>query len=107
MYRLVRGDVPDEDYTVPIGKAETRRRGDDITIITYGIMLHYALEAAERLAQDGIETEVLDLRTLAPLDQDAMLEAARKTGKVLVVHEDKKTLGLGAEIREIAGWRQP
>ena len=103
MYRLVRGDVPDEDYTVPIGKAETRRRGDDITIITYGIMLHYALEAAERLAQDGIETEVLDLRTLAPLDEDAMLEAARKTGKVLVVHEDKKTLGLGAEIAALIG----
>jgi 2-oxoisovalerate dehydrogenase E1 component beta subunit len=98
MYRLVRGEVPEGDYTVPIGVAEVRRRGEDLTVITYGLMLHYALEAAERLSQDGIETEVLDLRTLSPLDEDAVLAAARKTGKVLIVHEDNRTLGLGAEI---------
>ncbi len=98
LYRLVKGEVPDEDYTIPIGKAEVRRNGSDITVVTYGIMLHYALAAAERLSQDGIETEVVDLRTLAPLDEDTVLASVQKTGKVLVAHEDNVTLGLGAEI---------
>lgn len=98
LYRLVRGEVPEDDYALPIGKAEVRRPGDDITVIAYGMMLYLALEAAQRLAQDGIEAEVVDLRTLAPLDEETVLASARKTGKVLVVHEDNRNLGLGAEL---------
>jgi 2-oxoisovalerate dehydrogenase E1 component beta subunit len=98
-YRLIKGEVPDEDYTVPIGVADLKRTGDDITIVTYGLMLHYALEAAKQVAQeDGIETEVLDLRTVRPLDVEAILTSARKTGKVLIVHEDNLTGGIGGEV---------
>ncbi len=98
LYRLVRGEVPEDDYALPIGKAEVRRPGGDLTVIAYGMMLYLALEAAERLARDGIEAEVVDLRTLAPLDEEAVLASASKTGKVLVVHEDNRNLGLGAEV---------
>ncbi len=98
MYRLVKGEVPDGDYAVPIGKAQVRRRGEDITVISYGLMMHYAIEAAERLSRDGVEAELVDLRTLVPLDKEAVIEAARKTGKVLIVHEDNRTLGFGAEV---------
>jgi len=105
-YRLIKGDVPDRDYTVPLGKADTKRSGDDVTVITYGLMLHYALEAAERLARDdGVETEVLDLRTVRPLDVEAILAAARKTGKVLIVHEDNLTGGIGAEVAALIAER--
>jgi len=98
-YRLIKGEVPDEDYTVPIGVADLKRTGDDVTIITYGLMVHYALEAAEQVAQqDGIQTEVLDLRTVRPLDTAAILASARKTGKVLIVHEDNLTGGIGGEV---------
>ena len=97
-YRLIRGDVPDEDYTVPIGEAALRREGGDLTVIAWSMMLHESLEAAEALAAEGIEATVLDLRTLAPLDRDAILEAARATGKVLIVHEDNISGGLGGEI---------
>jgi 2-oxoisovalerate dehydrogenase E1 component beta subunit len=98
-YRLIKGEVPDGDYTVPIGKADVKRNGDDLTVITYGLMLHYALEAAERVArEDGVETEVLDLRTVRPLDTEAILASARKTGKVLILHEDNLTGGIGGEI---------
>jgi len=97
-YRLLKDDVPDGDYVVPIGKAELRREGDDLTVISYGLMAHECLQAAEELSADGIEATVLDLRTLAPLDRDAILEAARRTGKVLIVHEDNLTGGFGAEI---------
>lgn len=97
-YRLIKGSVPEADYRVPIGVAEVKRPGDDLTVITYGLMLHYCLEAAQSLALKGIGVEVLDLRTLRPLDIDAILASVRKTSKVLVVHEDNLTGGLGGEI---------
>ena len=97
-YRLVKGDVPDSDFRVPIGKAEIKRAGGDMTLISYGLMLHYCLEAAEAVASDGIDAEVLDLRTLRPLDLDAIIASVRKTSKVLIVHEDNLTGGLGGEI---------
>ena len=100
-YRLVRGEVPDSDYTLPIGKADLKREGSDVTIITYGLMLHHCLEAAETVEMDDIDVEVLDLRTVRPLDIDAILETTKKTGKVLIVHEDNKALGIGAEVSAI------
>ena len=100
-YRLVRGEVPDDEYTLPIGKADLKREGSDVTIITYGLMLHHCLEAAETVEMDDIDVEVLDLRTVRPLDTDAILETTKKTGKVLIVHEDNKALGVGAEVSAI------
>ena len=100
-YRLVRGEVPDDGYTLPIGKADLKREGSDVTIITYGLMLHHCLEAAETVEMDDIDVEVLDLRTVRPLDTDAILATTRKTGKVLIVHEDNKALGIGAEVSAI------
>jgi len=97
-YRLVRGDVSEEEYVLPIGVAEVKREGADITCVTYGLMVHYCLEAAETLAQEGTAVEVLDLRTLRPLDKEAILESVRKTSRVLIVHEDNKTGGVGAEV---------
>jgi 2-oxoisovalerate dehydrogenase E1 component beta subunit len=97
-YRLIKGEVPDEDYRIPIGKADIKRPGTDMTVITYGLMLHYSLEAADELAHDGVEIEVLDLRTLRPLDTEAILASVRKTSKVLIVHEDNLTGGLGGEV---------
>jgi 2-oxoisovalerate dehydrogenase E1 component beta subunit len=97
-YRLIKGEVPDEDYRVPIGKADIKRPGTDLTVITYGLMLHYSLEAADELAHDGVEAEVLDLRTLRPLDTEAIVASVRKTSKVLIVHEDNLTGGLGGEV---------
>jgi len=100
-YLSISGAVPDDDYIVPIGKAEVKRTGDDITVISYGLTVHYALQAAEELALEGISAHVLDLRTLQPLDREAILEAAARTGKVLIVHEDNKTGGVGAEVSAI------
>ncbi|USK87517.1 alpha-ketoacid dehydrogenase subunit beta [Peribacillus asahii] len=97
-YRLIKGQVPDTDYIVPLGKADIKRKGDDITVISYGLTLHFALEAAERLSQDGYSAHILDLRTLYPLDKESIVEAARKTGKVLIIHEDNKEGGVGAEV---------
>ena len=98
-YHLIRGEVPERDYTVPLGKAEVRRRGDDLTVFTYGLMLHYTLEAAEKLArEEGIEATVVDLRCLLPLDRRAIIEEAQATGKILIVHEDNLTGGVGAEV---------
>lgn len=98
-YRLIKGEVPTDDYTVPIGKADVKREGDDVTVITYGLAVHFALQAAERLAKDGIETHILDLRTVYPLDQEAIIEAAKKTGKILLITEDNKE---GSIISEVA-----
>ncbi len=98
LYRRVKDRVPEEDYVVPIGKAAVRRAGSDLTIVTYGAMLWTALEAAEVLAKDGVSAELLDLRTLLPLDEEAILASVRRTGKCLVLHEDTRTGGLGAEI---------
>jgi 2-oxoisovalerate dehydrogenase E1 component beta subunit len=100
-YRLIKGDVPDDDYTVPLGKALVRRQGADITLVSYGLMLHYALEAADNVAEQGIDVEVIDLRTLRPLDRQTILDSVRKTGKALIVHEANKTGGIGAEVAAI------
>lgn len=97
-YRLIKGDIPAKSYTVPIGKAEVKREGTDVTVISYGLTLHYALEAAKKLEAEGISTHILDLRTIRPLDQEAIIRAARKTGKVLIIHEDNKTFGVGGEV---------
>jgi 2-oxoisovalerate dehydrogenase E1 component beta subunit len=100
-YRMVTGEVPDEDYIVEIGKADIKRHGEDITVITYGLPVHFALQAAEELQQEGISAHILDLRTLQPLDKEAILEAVAKTGKVMIMHEDNKTGGVGAEVSAI------
>lgn len=100
-YRMVNGEVPEGDYAVPIGKADVKRDGTDITVITYGLTVHFALQAAEELEKQGIDALVLDLRTLQPLDKEAILAAAAKTGKVLILHEDNKTGGVGAEVSAI------
>jgi 2-oxoisovalerate dehydrogenase E1 component beta subunit len=98
-YRLIKGEVPSDDYTLPIGKADVKRDGDDITVITYGLCVHFALQAAEKLAKDGISAHILDLRTVYPLDKEAIIEAASKTGKVLLVTEANKE---GSIISEVA-----
>lgn len=98
LYRSLKGHVPAGDYVVPIGKAYTAREGDDLTIISYGAMVHQAAEAATRLAQEGIEATVIDLRTLKPLDEEAILTAARRSGKVLIAHAANKLVGVGAEV---------
>ena len=100
-YRLVKGEVPDSDGVVPIGKADVKREGNDLSLIAYGLMLTYCLEVAEKLAADGISAEVLDLRTIKPIDQAAIIATARKTGKVLVVHEDNRFAGIAAEVMAI------
>ena len=100
-YRLISGEIPDEDYIVPIGVADVKREGTDLTVITYGLTVHFALKAAEELAKEGISTHILDLRTLQPLDTKAILDAVRKTGKVLIIHEDNKTGGVGAEVAAV------
>jgi 2-oxoisovalerate dehydrogenase E1 component beta subunit len=98
MYRSVRGDVPDTDYVVPLGRAAITRPGTQVTVIAYGLMAHYALEAAERVAEEGISVEVVDLRTLRPLDKETVIGSVRKTGKCLVVYEDNRFGGYGAEV---------
>ncbi|WP_172196194.1 alpha-ketoacid dehydrogenase subunit beta [Saccharibacillus qingshengii] len=100
-YKLIKEDVPDDDYIVPIGKANLLREGDDITVISYSLPLHFAMQAAEELEQEGITSHILDLRTIQPLDREAIIEAVRRTGKVLIVHEDNKTGGVGAEVAAI------
>jgi 2-oxoisovalerate dehydrogenase E1 component beta subunit len=101
MYRSIRGDVPDGDYTIPIGQAKVTREGSDVSIICYGLMAHYALEAAELLATDGVSAEVVDVRTLRPLDGETLLASVRKTGKAVIVYEDNRFGGYGAEIAAI------
>ncbi|MFN2589368.1 MAG: alpha-ketoacid dehydrogenase subunit beta [Actinomycetota bacterium] len=97
-YRLIKGDVPDEPYEVPSGKADVKREGDDVTCVAYGLMLHHCLEAANKLADEGASIEVIDVRTIAPLDTTTILDSVRKTGKAMVVYEDNRTYGAGAEI---------
>ncbi len=102
LYRRIKEEVPDEDYLVPLGQAALRRapegRPGDLSVIAYGAMVWVALEAARQLAEEGIELEVLDLRTLCPLDRAAVLETVRRTNKVILLHEDNRTGGLGAEL---------
>ena len=101
LYRRVKEEVPAGDYTVPIGKAIVRREGRDLTIVSYAAMAHVALEAAEHLAKEGIEAEVIDLRTLLPLDRETILASVKKTNKLLIVHEDTRTGGIAGEIAAI------
>ena len=100
LYRLprLREELPDEDYIVPIGRARTRREGRDLSIITFGAMVLTALDAAEELEKEGLDVEVIDLRTLAPLDRQAILDSVKKTSKVMVLHEASRTGGIGGEI---------
>ncbi|MCB0079026.1 MAG: alpha-ketoacid dehydrogenase subunit beta [Anaerolineales bacterium] len=101
LYRLVKGEVPDKLFKLPIGKGEIKREGRDLTIFAYGLMLHQALEAAERVAADGIEVEVLDPRSLTPLDEELLLDSVKKTSKLLIIYEDNEFGGYGAEIAAI------
>jgi 2-oxoisovalerate dehydrogenase E1 component beta subunit len=102
LYRRVKGPVPEgDDEIVPLGVAAIRREGHDATILTYGAMVSPSLEAADRLAREGVEVEVIDLRTLAPFDKPAILASVEKTSRVLIVHEYVKTLGLGAELSAV------
>lgn len=101
LYRRIKDEVPAEDYVVPLGQARVARSGRDLSIITYAAMVHVALEAAGRLSQEGIELEVLDLRTLSPLDRGAIGETVRRTNKVMIVHEDVRTGGIAGEIAAI------
>lgn len=98
LYRRLKEDVPSGDYITPIGEARVARQGDDVTIITYGAMVHASNDAADLVADEGLSVEILDLRTLLPMDKPRILDAARKTGRVLIVHEPTKTGGPGGEI---------
>lgn len=98
LYRRLKEDLPEGDYTVPIGKANVYREGSDISVITYAAMVHTAAEAAEIVAKDGISVEVVDLRTLTPLDEETILESVKKTSKAIVLHEATLTGGFGGEI---------
>jgi 2-oxoisovalerate dehydrogenase E1 component beta subunit len=101
LYRRIKEEIPAGDYTVPIGKAIVRREGKDLTILSYAAMAHTSLEAAEQLAKEGIDAEIIDLRTLAPLDRETILASVKKTNKLLIVHEDTRTGGIAGEIAAI------
>jgi pyruvate/2-oxoglutarate/acetoin dehydrogenase E1 component len=103
LYRRIKEEIPSGDYTVPIGKAVVRREGKHLTILSYAAKMHTSLEAADALAREGIEAEVIDLRTLLPLDEETILQSVKKTNKCLVVHEDTKTGGIAGEIAAILG----
>ena len=98
LYRRIKEELPAEEYTVPLGKAVVRREGRDLTIVSYAAMMHTSIEAADLLAKEGIEAEVIDLRTLLPLDLETLLASVKKTNKLLVVHEDTRTGGIAGEI---------
>lgn len=102
LYRRIKEEVPEDDYLVPLGQAAVRRQGRDLTMVTYAAMLHTCLEAAEQLErEDGLACEVIDLRTLLPLDKETIINSLKKTNKLLVVHEDTRTGGLAGEIAAI------
>jgi 2-oxoisovalerate dehydrogenase E1 component beta subunit len=101
LYRRIKDEVPEGDYTVPIGKARVAREGRHLSLITYAAMLYTALEAAEILAKEGIDLEVIDLRTVAPLDREAIIATVNKTNKVIILHEHSRTAGLAGEIAAI------
>jgi pyruvate dehydrogenase E1 component beta subunit len=98
IYRSFREEVPDEPYTVPLGEASVRREGADVSVFTWGAMTRPTLEAAADLAEEGIDCEVVDLRTLSPLDEETLIESFEKTGRAVVVHEAPKTGGLAGEL---------
>ena len=101
LYRRAKGAVPEGDEIVPIGVAAVRRPGTDATLVTYGAMVTPSLEAADRLAKEGVEVEVIDLRSLMPYDKAAIFASVEKTSRLLIVHEDVKTLGIGSELAAI------
>jgi pyruvate/2-oxoglutarate/acetoin dehydrogenase E1 component len=101
LYRRIKDEVPDEDYIVPLGKAAVRRDGSDLTIITFGAMVHTAMDAAAQLEIGGVDAEVIDLRSLAPLDRDAILTSVAKTSRALILHEATRTGGIGGELAAI------
>jgi pyruvate/2-oxoglutarate/acetoin dehydrogenase E1 component len=101
LYRRIKDEVPDGDYVVPLGKAAIRRSGTDLSIITFGAMVHTALDAATQLSDEGVEAEILDLRSLAPLDRDAVLATVARTSRVLLLHEARRTGGIGGELAAI------
>jgi len=101
LYRRIKDDVPDDDYIVPLGKADVKRAGSDLSIITFGAMVHTALDAATQLEAEGVQAEVLDLRTLAPLDRDAILASVAKTSRALLLYEARRTGGIGGELAAI------
>jgi pyruvate dehydrogenase E1 component beta subunit len=98
IYRAVRQEIPEELYTVPLGEARLVQEGSDVTVIAWGAMLHEVLQAAEQLGDEGIHLDILDLRTLSPMDVPAIIRSVEKTGRAVVVHEAARTCGLGAEI---------
>lgn len=98
LYRRIKEDLPEEDYIVPIGKARIAREGKDLSVITYGAMVHTALEAAEKLATEGLDVEVIDLRSLLPYDEEAILSSVAKTSKVILLHEATRTGGYAGEL---------
>jgi 2-oxoisovalerate dehydrogenase E1 component beta subunit len=101
LYRRIKDEVPEGDYVVPIGKAVLRREGTDLSIVTFGAMVYTALDAAQQLARGGVEADVLDLRSLAPLDREAVLTSVSKTSRVLLLHEARLTGGIGGELAAI------
>jgi 2-oxoisovalerate dehydrogenase E1 component beta subunit len=101
LYRRIKEEVPAEDYIVPLGQARIARAGRDLSIITYAAMVYTALEAAETLSREGIDVEIVDLRTVSPLDRDAIADTVRKTSKVIILHEHSRTGGLAGEIAAI------
>jgi 2-oxoisovalerate dehydrogenase E1 component beta subunit len=102
IYRAIKGEVPEEAYTVPIGKAAIAKGGSDVTVVSYGAMLHVALQAAQKAEEKGTSVEVVDLRTIVPLDEDTFLGSVRKTGRLVIVHEAQRTGGFGGELAAIA-----
>jgi 2-oxoisovalerate dehydrogenase E1 component beta subunit len=97
-YRLIKGEVPNGHYTIPIGKANILQEGTQLSVVSYGLYVHWALEAAQKLAGEGISVEVIDLRSIRPMDKETILKSVEKTRKLLIVHEDNKFGGIGAEI---------
>ncbi len=105
LYRAVKEEVPDEAYTVPLGEARVEREGDDVTLVSYGAMMKETRQAADALADRGVSAEVVDLRSLVPLDVETLLGSVEKTGRVVVVHEAPRTLGFGAEVAALVAER--
>jgi 2-oxoisovalerate dehydrogenase E1 component beta subunit len=103
LYRRIKDEVPDGDYIVPLGKAAVRREGTDVSIITFGAMVHTAMDAAQQLSADGVQAEVIDLRSLAPLDRETILTSVAKTSRALLLYEARRTGGIGGELAAIIG----
>jgi 2-oxoisovalerate dehydrogenase E1 component beta subunit len=100
-YRLIKGEVPSDEFIVPIGPADIKRAGEDMSVFAYGLMLKHCLDAAEEISKEDVSVEVIDLRTLAPLDKQMITDSVKKTGKALIVYEDNLTMGMGAEVAAI------